>query len=249
MQYLSQAAFSLCDAIPTQCIQLHNLILSAFPVTASFRLPDPLQAGLKIELLPEISKSPQILADYTAALSSAELRAPLDKFLQTRVPASLPTTLRERLQFVSRVAEGELKYNIPLTNSLVMHLGVVAVNQSKAQTGAVAFVAKSASSVLLQQLIAESEPEGVLYSTLGFGPVDADSCFVRPVLLDLRRREPVEVPQRSLVLVRFPPLFPFVLRLLRLTSSFATLGSRPSSCTPSRTQTTSSFASKLYVAP
>ncbi|KAK4700026.1 CCR4-NOT transcription complex subunit 1, partial [Phenoliferia sp. Uapishka_3] len=157
--YLSQAAFSLCDAIPTQCIQLHNLILSAFPVTASFRLPDPLQPGLKIELLPEINKSPQVLTDYTAALSTAELRAPLDKYLQTKAPASLPTTLRERLMFAS----GDQKFNIPLTNSLVMHLGVVAVNQSKAQTGAVAFSAKSTSAVLLQQLIAESDPEGRYY--------------------------------------------------------------------------------------
>ncbi|KAM0747379.1 Not1-domain-containing protein [Meredithblackwellia eburnea MCA 4105] len=157
--YLAQAAFSLCDAIPTQCIQLHNLILSAFPVTASFRLPDPLQPGLKIELLPEINKAPQVLTDYTGALSSADLRAPLEKYLQTRAPANLPATLRERLQ----TGTSDFPFNIPLTNSLVMHLGVVAVNQSKAQTGGVTFSSKSTSSILLQQLIAESEPEGRYY--------------------------------------------------------------------------------------
>ena len=105
-----------------------------------------------------------MLSDYTAALSTAELRAPLDKYLQTRAPASLPTTLRERLQFANAT---DLKFNIPLINALVMHLGVVAVNQSKAQTSTVAFAPKSTSSVLLQQLIAESEPEGRYYILCG----------------------------------------------------------------------------------
>lgn len=123
--FLSQAFFALCDAIPPQCIQLHNLILSAFPVTTSLRLPDPLQVGLKIELLPEINKAPQVLSDTTAALSTAELRAPLDKFLQTRAPASFPGTLPERLlSTLARNDPSDPKYNIPLINSLVMYLGM-----------------------------------------------------------------------------------------------------------------------------
>lgn len=162
--FLSQASFALCDAIPPQCIQLHNLILSAFPVTASLRLPDPLQPGLKIELLPEITKSPQVLTDYTTALSTADLRAPLDKFLQTRAPASLPATLKDRLLATGRNDPSDPKYNIPLINSLVMYLGVVALNQSKAQTGTGSFVAKSTSALLLQQLIADIDPEGLSLS-------------------------------------------------------------------------------------
>jgi CCR4-NOT transcription complex subunit 1 len=165
--FLSQAFFALCDAIPPQCIQLHNLILSAFPVTSSLRLPDPLQPGLKIELLPEVQKSPQVLTDYTVALSTAELRAPLDKFLQTRTPATLPTTLKERLVATNRADATDPKYNIPLINSLVMYLGVVALNQTKASTGAVTFDSKSTSTVVLQQLMAEMDPEGSCLSACG----------------------------------------------------------------------------------
>lgn len=160
--FLSQSAFALCDTIPTQCIQLHNLILSAFPVTTLLRLPDPLAPGLKIELLPEINQAPQILTDYTLALTTAEIRAPLDKYLQTRSPASLPVNLRDRLLIQGgRVREaGEPKYNVPLINSLVMYLGVVALNQAKAQTGVVTFVPEATSFQLLRQLIDDIDPEG-----------------------------------------------------------------------------------------
>ncbi|KDE03641.1 hypothetical protein MVLG_05891 [Microbotryum lychnidis-dioicae p1A1 Lamole] len=160
--FLSQAFFALCDAIPPQCIQLQNLILSAFPVTSSLRLPDPLQPGLKIELLPEVQKAPQVLTDFTIALSTADLRAPLDKFLQTRAPATMPAMLRERLVATpsSRTDATDCKYNISLANSLVMYLGVVALNQTKASTGAVKFDPQCASTVVLQQLMNEMDPEG-----------------------------------------------------------------------------------------
>lgn len=161
--FLSQSFFALCDVIPPQCIQLHNLILSAFPVTTSLRLPDPLQPGLKIELLPEIHKSPQVLTDYTIALSTAELRAPLDKFLQTRAPATLPASLKERLLLPTRNETSDTKYSIPLINAFVFYTGVVAINQSKAQTGQVTFDPKSTSSLLLRQLIADMDPEGAFF--------------------------------------------------------------------------------------
>jgi CCR4-NOT transcription complex subunit 1 len=161
--FLSQAAFALCDAIPTQCIQLHNLILSAFPLSSTLvRLPDPLQVGLQINLLPEINTSPQILTDYALALTTAEIRAPLDKYLQTRSPVSLPVNLRDRLLAHGRTLEvGDPKYNVPLINSLVLYLGVVALNQSKAQSGVVTFVSDATSTALLRSLIDDIEPEGV----------------------------------------------------------------------------------------
>lgn len=121
--FLSQAFFALCDAIPPQCIQLHNLILSAFPVNTSLRLMDPLQSGLKIELLPEINKAPQVLSDTTSALSTADLRAPLDKFLQTRTPVTFPALLKERLLAPASTDSSDPRFNIPLINSMVMYLG------------------------------------------------------------------------------------------------------------------------------
>ena len=37
----------LCDAIPSSCIQMRNLILSAFP--RNMRLPDPFTPNLKVQ--------------------------------------------------------------------------------------------------------------------------------------------------------------------------------------------------------
>lgn len=161
--FLSQAFFALCDVIPPQCVQLHNLLGSAFPVVVSQRLPDPLQPGLKMESLPEVSKSPQILADYTQALSAADLRAPLDKFIATRSPTTFPSSLKERLLATSRNDASDPKYNVPLVNSLVLYLGILALNQSKATSGTGSYNAKATPTLLLQQLINEIEPEGATF--------------------------------------------------------------------------------------
>ena len=44
-EFLCEFYFSFCDVIPTNCIQLRNLVLSAFPRT--MRLPDPFTPNLK----------------------------------------------------------------------------------------------------------------------------------------------------------------------------------------------------------
>lgn len=162
--FLAQAYYALCDVVPPQCIQLHNLILSAFPVTSSHRLPDPLSPGLKIDALPEVQKTPQLLTDYTAALSTAELRAPLDKYLQAKAPSDFVSTIREKLALTTyneqTATPSDPKYNISLINSLVMYSGVVAINQSKAATGSVKFDSQSSSMQLLRDLLADLDPEG-----------------------------------------------------------------------------------------
>ena len=65
-EFLSDYHVAFCDVIPISCIQLRNLVLSAFP--RNMRLPDPFTPNLKVDLLPEISQSPRILNTYTKAL-------------------------------------------------------------------------------------------------------------------------------------------------------------------------------------
>jgi CCR4-NOT transcription complex subunit 1 len=47
-EFLCEYHFSLCDVIPPTCIQLRNLVLSAFP--RSMRLPDPFTPNLKVSV-------------------------------------------------------------------------------------------------------------------------------------------------------------------------------------------------------
>lgn len=70
-EFLCDHHFSFCDVIPPSCIQMRNLILSAFP--RNMRLPDPFTPNLKVDLLPEISQSPRILSDVEAALKAKQL--------------------------------------------------------------------------------------------------------------------------------------------------------------------------------
>ena len=45
-EFLCEYHFQLCDVVPPSCIQMRNLILSAFP--RNMRLPDPFTPNLKV---------------------------------------------------------------------------------------------------------------------------------------------------------------------------------------------------------
>lgn len=120
-EFLCDFHLSFCDLIPMNCVQLRNLILSAFP--RSMRLPDPFTPNLKLESLPECAQSPRILTDYLAPING--IRAHLDTFMATRQPAELPSKLPSILQNASGV------YNVPLITSLVVYVGSVAIQQSQ----------------------------------------------------------------------------------------------------------------------
>merc|ERR1719183_1201653 len=90
-EFLCDYHFSFCDVIPPSCIQLRNLVLSAFP--RNMRLPDPFTPNLKVDLLPEISQPPRVLSNTVQALNhtlshNGNLLSELDGYLKSRSPAS-----------------------------------------------------------------------------------------------------------------------------------------------------------------
>lgn len=117
-EFLSDYHLSFCDLIPTNCVQLRNLILSAFP--RSMRLPDPFTPNLKVDVLLDTAQAPRILTDYSAPLSS--IKSHLDNYMTLRQPAELPAKLPAIL-----CANGV--YNQSLISALVVYLGTVAINQ------------------------------------------------------------------------------------------------------------------------
>jgi CCR4-NOT transcription complex subunit 1 len=118
-EFLCSHHFSLCNAVPMTCIQLRNLILSAFPRT--MRLPDPFTPNLKVDLLPEIAQHPRILTDHTALLGPG-LRADLDLFMKTRAqPPQFVSSLPARLM------PGGGPIDLPMLNALVLHVGISAI--------------------------------------------------------------------------------------------------------------------------
>uniref|UniRef100_A0A0D3HGI2 Uncharacterized protein n=1 Tax=Oryza barthii TaxID=65489 RepID=A0A0D3HGI2_9ORYZ len=126
-EFLCDYHFSFCDVIPPSCIQMRNVILSAFP--RNMRLPDPSTPNLKIDLLAEISIPPRIMSDVDGALKSKQMRTQVDEYLK-RPDGSFLTDLKQKLLLPQNEANiAGTRYNVPLVNSLVLYVGMQAVQQ------------------------------------------------------------------------------------------------------------------------
>ncbi|XP_020095725.1 CCR4-NOT transcription complex subunit 1 isoform X2 [Ananas comosus] len=133
-EFLCDYHFSFCDVIPSTCIQMRNVILSAFP--RNMRLPDPSTPNLKIDLLAEITQSPRILSDVDGALKAKQIKTEIDDYLKTR-PEGSPflTELKQRVLLPQSEANvAGTRYNIPLINSLVLYVGMQAIQQLQSKS-------------------------------------------------------------------------------------------------------------------
>ncbi|PPD83203.1 hypothetical protein GOBAR_DD19873 [Gossypium barbadense] len=169
-EFLCDYHFTFCDVIPPSCIQMRNIILSAFP--RNMRLPDPSTPNLKIDLLPEIRESPRILSEVDAALKAKQMKADVDEYLKTRPQGgcSFLTELKQRLLLSpSEAASAGTRYNVPLINSLVLYVGMQAIQQlqsrvphaqATANTVPMSVFLVSAALDIFQSLIGDLDTEG-----------------------------------------------------------------------------------------
>lgn len=164
-EFLCDYHFSFCDVIPPSCIQMRNIILSAFP--RNMRLPDPSTPNLKIDLLEEMSQAPRILSEVDAALKAKQMKTDVDEYLRTRQQGSpFLGELRQRLLLPPKeAAHAGTRYNVPLINSLVLYVGMQAIqllqarNRSQPQSVSSDLVDKAALDIF-QTLIIELDTEG-----------------------------------------------------------------------------------------
>ncbi|KAI4354776.1 hypothetical protein L6164_003615 [Bauhinia variegata] len=133
-EFLCDYHFTFCDVIPPSCIQMRNIILSAFP--RSMRLPDPSTPNLKIDLLQEITQSPRILSEVDAALKVKQMKVDVDEYLKTRQQGSpfLSELKQKLLLSPNEAASAGTRYNVPLINSLVLYVGMQAIQQLQGRT-------------------------------------------------------------------------------------------------------------------
>ncbi|KAF9687700.1 hypothetical protein SADUNF_Sadunf02G0120300 [Salix dunnii] len=133
-EFLCDFHFTFCDVIPPSCIQMRNIILSAFPL--NMRLPDSSTPNLKIDLLPEIREPPHIISEVDAALKVKQMKTDVDEYLKTRQQgSSILAELKQRLLLSpSEAASSGTRYNVPLINSLVLYAGMQAIQQLQART-------------------------------------------------------------------------------------------------------------------
>ncbi|KAK9805719.1 hypothetical protein WJX73_001907 [Symbiochloris irregularis] len=128
-EFLCEYHFELVSVVPTSCIQMRNLILSAFPRT--MRLPDPFTPNLKVDLLPEITMTP-LYRPPSDSLLPASLRAEVQSYISTRQPPTFPSTLAARMALSPTDALlCEAKYNVPMLNAFVFYVGLTAIPRTK----------------------------------------------------------------------------------------------------------------------
>jgi hypothetical protein len=175
-EFLCEFHFSFCDVIPPTCIQMRNLILSAFP--RNMRLPDPFTPNLKVDLLPEITQPPRISSDITLALSQhrTTLQIPLDQYLKLREPVSFLSTFLSSLVYSTRhlspleyqtiIKRTGTVYNVPLINSVVLYVGTsgIAHLQAHSKSGAAATpFPDHACMDIFEAMISQFDAEGRYY--------------------------------------------------------------------------------------
>ncbi|KAI0646780.1 Not1-domain-containing protein [Trametes meyenii] len=157
-EFLAEYYFSLCDVIPPRCIQLRNIILSAYPPNVI--LPDPHLPDIDFESIPEMGPIPPILSDFTVNLRTGDLKVYLDQYLLNR--SSQPTflsSLKDRLRLAVQDGSTET-YNLSLINSLVMYIGVSSVAQGRARSPSPLFASTDPGVVALHYLATNLDAEG-----------------------------------------------------------------------------------------
>jgi len=191
-EFLCEFHSSFCDVIPPSCIQMRNLILSAFP--RSMRLPDPFTPNLKVDLLTEMQQAPRISNDAALLLQQPmhrhTLLMPLEHYLKHREPASFFTQLLDSLTLRSTilhtphagaptgaqleqmhaqaVKRAGTTYNVPLINALVLYTGLAGIAQllqsaGKSNGGLVSSFADSAAMDVYEAMLSGLDAEGRYY--------------------------------------------------------------------------------------
>lgn len=145
-EFLCCYHYSLCDAIPSSCIQLRNLVLSAFP--RNMRLPDPFMDDLKVDLLEEIQEPPRILSDYTTALKPNDFGKQIEEYLESKKPENFPTEAMKRFRLPG---DG---YDEPVINAFVFHIGLRGMKEP------VSSIAYTNHFQLISVVLAKLDPEG-----------------------------------------------------------------------------------------
>ncbi|KAJ2713453.1 CCR4-NOT core subunit cdc39, partial [Coemansia spiralis] len=155
-EFLASYALRLCDAVPAGCVQLRNLLLSAYP--RSMRLPEPLTPNLKIDLLPDIARSPDIPFAYKAALEPSGLADALDAFLQTQQPADFAATVVARLRVSDKepASDDAARYSTAVVNAFVLH-AVVRITQTGDEAAREA--TQRAALDMFREVLSVAEPE------------------------------------------------------------------------------------------
>ena len=154
-EFLAENHYRLCNIIPTHCMQLRNLVLSAYP--SSFpELPDPFTAGLKVDRLEEIRTSPRIAGDIIQPL--LRVIDVVDNSLKSADISEESINTIANAAYHQRSDFGNSNVDTPLLHALVLYIGQSALSTA-GQKGGPSFSNDSPQASLMTKLAKELHPE------------------------------------------------------------------------------------------
>ncbi|CAI5444884.1 unnamed protein product [Caenorhabditis angaria] len=123
-ELLCEFHYAICDTIPPNCVQLRNLVLSAYP--RNMRLPDPFALNFKqVDSIPEMIIEPKSNINM-ATMIPVSIREPLDDYLANRSSVEFLSSLPSLLQYQTPNVTGS-RYNTTVMNALVLYVGIRAI--------------------------------------------------------------------------------------------------------------------------
>lgn len=109
----------LCNAIPSNCIQLRNIVLAAYP--KEMRLPDPFSPDLEVSNLPEMSLIPRVRSGVSRAVQN-NIRRAVDLSMNMAARGSAMEA-NDLLPCVMRIGNGGPIFDVAALNELVVYCG------------------------------------------------------------------------------------------------------------------------------
>ncbi len=154
-EFLADNHYRLCNIIPAHCMQLRNLVLSAYP--SSFpELPDPFTAGLKVDRLEEIRQPPRIAGDIIQPL--LRIKDIVDSLLRTTDISDENISTIANAAYNPSLDYGNSNTDTPLLHALVLYLGESALSAA-GQKGGPSFSNDSPQAAFMTKLAKELHPE------------------------------------------------------------------------------------------
>ena len=190
--------FTLCNNIPPNCVQVRNLVLSAFP--RNMHLPDPFTQGLKVDRLSEINQSPVLTIDLESILQRSSVQEELDAYFTSQSSSDYPVTLVGRFKFTEH---DEKNIDVELLNAIVLYTGMQAVKnaQSKSSGGPPTFQPKSPYMSLLYTFNERLDPEGRVTPLKIDESINKILLFNRTVSFPRINRKSITLPQQPYALL------------------------------------------------
>ena len=186
-EFLCQNYLSFSQAIPPTCVQLRNLILSAFPRT--MHLPDPFTPDLKLDQLPESSELPQFDQSQLSVLDQGGLKQSMEVFAKDKYTDVFYKVLEDHVHKLKDAGEG----SEDLLSAFVLNMGMLAADDDKDINNNAAVLAYMHLLSLL-----ESEGRYIVLSAIAdhLRYPNRHTCFFHTVLLHLFNKQPEVVKEQ-----------------------------------------------------